>query len=56
MDWYSFIDAIALLTSLPRTGYDRALVRSLTVTSAKTTYDDICNLGVVRNTLEERMG
>ena len=34
LDWYSLIDAIALLTSLPRIGYDRSL-GTLSIVSIK---------------------
>lgn len=55
MDWYSFIDATALLTSLPRTGYNKESVRMLSVILTKTTHEDFRNLGAVGDTLKERV-
>ena len=56
MDWYSLIDATALFTSLPRTGYNSAAVRTRSVILTKTTHEDFRNPRVVRNALEECIG
>jgi len=56
LDWYSSIDATARLTSLPKTGYIRELMRTFPVKLRKNAYEYSRNSRVVRNALKKRVG